>query len=324
MKNNYYYHSFDAWLKDLHGAKVQKIPLDANSGCPNRDGTISTGGCSFCNAQGSGSGLMNQGLGFTEQWQFWREQFAKSDRLKNTHLFLAYMQSFSNTYGSAKRLRLITNELQILKNIVGLAIGTRPDCVDEEKLEILSKLPWDNTWLEFGVQSMDDNTLKRISRGHDAECSKNAIIKAHEYGLKVCVHLMAGLPGESDADFLETVKKVCELPISGIKLHGLYVCKNTQLEQEFLNNTYVPMEKEVYIDLIVKALTIIPSHIVIHRISADPGREELIAPEWASQKGYIVNKIDEIFQLEGIWQGCKADVPEKNPYNKRHAVPTYE
>ena len=324
MKNSYHYHSFDAWLKALHGERVQKISLDANAGCPNRDGTISTGGCSFCDAQGAGSGLMNHGLNLTEQWQFWREQFVKSDRLKNTHSFLAYMQSFSNTYGSAKRLRIITSELQTLKNIVGLSLGTRPDCIDSEKLQILSKLPWENTWLEFGVQSMNDKTLKRISRGHDAQCSKDAIIKAHEHGLKVCAHLMAALPGENEDDFLKTVKTVCELPISGIKFHGLYVCKNTKIAQEFLNGTYVPMEKEVYIDLIAKALTIVPSHVVIHRLSADFTSDELIAPDWAKKKGYIMRSIDEILRLEGLWQGCKADVTTKNPYNKNNGTPVYE
>ena len=318
MKRNYHYYSFDTWLKAVHGEKVQKISLDANSGCPNRDGTISKKGCTFCDAQGSGSGLMSTGLSLLEQWQFWREKFAISDRLKHTHLFLAYMQSFSNTYGSARRLRLITNELQTLKNIVGLAIGTRPDCIDDEKLAILSKLPWDNTWLEFGVQSMHDKTLQRISRGHDAECSKQAIIKAHEHGLKVCVHLMAALPGETEDDFIETVKKVCELPISGIKLHGLYVCKGTEMENEFRNKTYVPMEKQNYAELIVKALTIIPSHIVIHRLCADFTGDALVAPEWASQKGSVLRQIDELLHIQGLWQGCKADAPNKNPFNEAH------
>lgn len=315
MKKYYHYQTFDAWLKKMHKEKVQKISLDANANCPNRDGTISKGGCTFCDAKGAGSGLMNHGLTLTEQWQFWREKFALSDRLKHTHLFMAYMQSFSNTYGSAKRLRVICNELQTLKDIVGVSMGTRPDCIDTEKLNILKRLPWQNTWLEFGVQSMHDKTLKRIARGHDVACSEQAILASHEHGLNVCVHLMAGLPGESEEDFLETVHKVCALPIDGIKMHGLYICQDTILEKEYLAGNYMPMEKETYLELIAKALQYIPSHIVMHRLCADFTDDSLVAPDWARRKGSVLRGIDEILHIEGKWQGCKADVPHINPYN---------
>lgn len=315
MKIHYHYHSFDAWLKNLHGEKVQKISLDAHAGCPNRDGTISMGGCTFCDAHGSGSGLMHQGLSLTEQWQFWREKFARSDRLKHTHLFMAYLQSFSNTYGSVKRLRTICNELQILKDIVGVSFGTRPDCIDKEKLAILKHLPWENTWLEFGIQSMHDKTLKRIARGHDVACAKKAVLDSHAHGIKVCAHLMAGLPDESEEDFLETVRQVCQLPISGIKMHGLYICQGTKLADEYHLGQYIPMEKQAYIELIAKAVTYIPSTVAIHRLCADFTQDTLIAPEWARHKGSVLRAIDEILHIEGKWQGCLADVPDKNPYN---------
>ena len=286
MKLHYLYFSFDAWLKLQHHAKVQKISLDAHMGCPNRDGTISHGGCIFCDALGSGSGLMEKGLTLKEQWKYWLDKFHASDRLKNTSHFLAYLQSFSNTYGTLDRLKKLTEELTCLDKCVGYSIGTRPDCVEDEKLTLLAELPFQTKWIEFGVQSMHDKTLERIRRGHSVACSVDAVKRSHEHGLTVCVHLMAGLPGETKTDFLETVQKVCELPIQGIKLHGLYICKNTQLAMEYDAHGYMPMEQEDYINLICDALCLIPSHIAVHRLTADcQDHEQLIAPEWAKRKG---------------------------------------
>lgn len=317
MKLHYLYYSFDAWLKNRHNAKVQKISLDAHFGCPNRDGTIQYGGCTFCNAAGSGSGLMQKGLSLSEQWQFWLDKFSCSDRLKNTQNFLAYMQSYSNTYGSLEKLRTVTDELQTLPKCVGFSIGTRPDCVDTEKLTLLASLPFQTKWIEFGVQSMHDKTLARIRRGHTAKCSADAIELASACGLNVCVHLMAGLPGESKEDFLKTVETVCRLPIQGIKLHGLYVCRNTSLADDYLAGTYIPMDQEAYINLICDALCLIPSRIAIHRLTADAqDSSELIAPDWAKLKGHVVRGIEGLLFQEGKWQGCRNDVPQKNPYTE--------
>lgn len=314
MKPHYLYYSFDAWLKNRHGAKVQKISLDGSFGCPNRDGTIQYGGCTFCNAEGSGSGLMQKGLSISDQWHYWLDKFAKSDRLKNTKNFLAYMQSYSNTYGSLEKLQNVTDMLRNLEKCVGFSIGTRPDCIDDEKLSLLSSLPFQTKWIEFGVQSMHDKTLDRIRRGHSAECSKKAVLLAHKHGLNVCVHLMAGLPGENKTDFLNTVQEVCELPIHGVKLHGLYVCKNTKLAEEYENGTYTPMQEEEYVSLICDALPLIPSHIAIHRLTADSQGDELIAPGWAKLKGHVVRNIESLLFQEGKWQGCQNDAPHENPF----------
>ncbi len=314
MKLHYLYYTFDAWLKNKHKAKVQKISLDAYAGCPNRDGTISYGGCTFCNADGSGSGLMKHGLSIQEQWKYWQDKFAKSDRLKNTKNFLAYLQSYSNTYGNIKKLQNIATSLIELQNCVGFSIGTRPDCIDEDKLSLLANLPFETKWIEFGIQSMNNTTLKFINRGHTAEISKEAILKSHQYNLNVCVHLMAGLPNETEEDFLKTVQEVCLLPIQGIKLHGLYVCKNTVLEKDYYNKLYTPLTQEKYVNLLCQALSIIPSHITIHRLTADPQGDELVAPEWAKLKGHIVREIESQLFHQGLWQGIKADVPNENPY----------
>ncbi len=300
------YLSFDAHLKQVFGQKVQKIPLDAGSSCPNRDGTLGTGGCVFCNAAGSGSGLFAS-MELHEQWRYWQDKFARSDRLKNTRLFLAYIQSFTNTYGPAERLRRIVSALNPLPGLAGLCIGTRPDCVDGEKLHILASAPWEETWIEFGVQSMNDATLRRINRGHDAACSAKAIEAAHEAGLKICVHLMAGLPGESPADFLETVKAVNALPIDGVKLHGLYVCRGSAISEDWAKGKYTPMTMEDYAETAAEALTLLRPDVIIHRLTGDPDRNELLAPDWASQKGSVVRRIEEILFHSGKRQG--SDLP---------------
>ena len=160
MKNIARYRTLDSWLRSRHGQKVQKIPLDAGSGCPNRDGTLGTGGCSFCNAEGSGSGRAHES--FDEQWDYWRGRLAKLPRTKNVKLFLGYIQSFTNTYGPASRLAALLRELEGLPDLIGACVGTRPDCVDEEKMALMAAVPWPEFWLEFGVQSCKDADRKSV------------------------------------------------------------------------------------------------------------------------------------------------------------------
>ena len=305
------YHGFDMWLRSRHGEKVQKIPLDAGSSCPNRDGTIGRGGCTFCNAIGSGSGVKGT---IAEQWTYWRQNFSKSDRLKHTRLFLGYLQAFTNTYGPPARLASLLDALEGLPGLAGVCVGTRPDCIDQEKLELLAARNWPELWLELGVQSCHDATLSRIHRGHDAKASKQAILLAAEYGIKVCAHLMAGLPGEKGGDFLESVRWLAGLPVEGVKLHGLYICRNTALESEWRQGLYLPLEQEEYALLTARALTLIPSTVVIHRLTGDPSPGELVAPEWALQKGQTVRTIDAIMEMNDWWQGKYADCPDANPW----------
>ena len=311
MKHSVRYHTLDAWLRSRHGEKVQKIPLDAGSSCPNRDGTLGVTGCTFCNAIGSGSGLGGRPL--AEQWEYWRTRFAASDRLKHTHLFLGYLQAFTNTYGPARRLARLLDELAALPGLVGVCVGTRPDCVDEEKMALLAAC----LWLELGVQSRHDATLTRIRRGHDAAASERAIRLAAAYGVKVCAHLMAGLPGETDEDFLDTVRWMAGLPIDGVKLHGLYVCRNTPLEEEWKAGLYRPGSQDGYVELVARALTLLPSGVVIHRLTGDPAPGELTAPDWALQKGQTIRKLDALLDSRDWWQGKQADAPNRNPWEKK-------
>lgn len=301
MKNRARYRTLDSWLKAGHGEKVQKIPLDAGSSCPNRDGTIARGGCCFCNALGSGHGRARQS--FAEQWEYWRERLARSPRTKNVRLFLGYIQSFTNTYGPASRLQKLLEELEGLPGLVGACIGTRPDCVDEEKMALMAAVPWREFWLELGVQSCHDTTLRRINRGHSAADAEKAIRLAADFGVRVCVHLMAGLPGESDEDFLDTVRWTASLPVQGVKLHNLYVPRGTALEREWQEGRYRPMEQEHYVELAARALTLLPPSAVVHRLSADPAPGELAAPDWAIDKGITVLNIDRLLAYNDWYQG---------------------
>ncbi|HJD97563.1 TIGR01212 family radical SAM protein [Mailhella massiliensis] len=306
------YLSLDCRLRALFGEKVQKIPLDAGSTCPNRDGTLSTGGCTFCNAEGSGTG--RAALGLRGQWEAWRERFARSPRTRHTRLFLAYLQSFTNTYGPASRLAALLEEISSLPCLAGACVGTRPDCIDREKLALLAALPFPEFWLEIGAQTCRDDTLARINRHHSAADTEQAVRLAADFGIPVCLHLMAGLPGESGKDFLQTVQWAATLPIRGVKLHNLYFPKGAAVEKERKEGRLTPLDQDEYAALAAKALTFLPSPVVIHRLCADPAPGELAAPPWALDKGGTLHLIRSTLEYNNWWQGKAADTPENNPF----------
>ncbi len=293
-------HLLATYLRLRFGARVQKVPLDAGFSCPNRDGTLSRGGCVFCNPRGSGSGLGEDGLTLEEQWTVWTGRYA---RTRNAGLFIAYLQSFSNTYGPIDKLRRVLGVLPTLPGIVGAAVGTRPDCVGNERLDMVAALPLPEVWLELGLQSAHDATLARINRGHDAATSERAVRDAAARGLRVCAHLIAGLPGESGDDFLATVDWVSRLPVHGVKFHGLYVCEGTALARQWRAGEYTPLEREAYADLIARALPRLRPEIVIQRLTGDPAGDELLAPDWANDKRATTARIHELLTQRDTWQG---------------------
>ena len=271
------WNSFSAYLRRLYGQRVQKIPLDAGATCPNRDGTLGREGCIFCNAAGSGTGL---GGPLAAQWDYWRAHFLAAGR---SSLFMAYLQSYSNTYGPLERLARLVDDIAALPDRAGLSVGTRPDCLDAEKAALLASLPGE-VWLELGVQTFHEATLRRIRRGHDVVCAERAIPLAAGAGLKVCVHLIAGLPGETDADFMASVRRLGELPVHGVKFHNLYVCQDTPLAEDFRAGRYVPMPQADYVRLMADTLDMLRPDILVHRLVADPAPGELLAPDWALEK----------------------------------------
>lgn len=294
------FYSLPAYFQQRFGHGVRKISLDAGSTCPNRDGTLSHTGCAFCNEQGSGNDLARTGLSLSgqyhEQWKIQRERRPNAK-------FMAYIQSFSNTYGPASRLQQMLETLRGLPDLVGVALGTRPDCLDEEKLELLRQAPAPEIWLDLGLQSMHERTLRRINRGHDAGSFAHWSTLAAERGIKVCAHVISGLPGEDAADFKQTLTFVNSLPVAGIKIHNLYVCRDTRLEQQWSAGALCLLSRQESLEWLVQGVTMLRPDIVIQRLNGDPSPEELVAPQWALDKAGILNEFRHILKKRNLWQG---------------------
>lgn len=285
-------------FRAIFGRRAKKIPLDAGSSCPNRDGTLSRGGCLFCNAAGSGTGLHLKGFGLRAQW----DQLTLPARRRGEAL-IAYLQSFSNTYGPPERLAALLAEMAALPDLAGICLGTRPDCLDAEKIRLLAAAPVSHVRLELGLQSASDATLARINRGHSAADFARASRAAAAAGLYVTAHVMAGLPGESVDDFLATVDFVAALPIAGIKLHNTLIVAGSGLADLYAAGGYVPMSRDDYSAAVVQAIARLPAQVAIERLNADPAPGELIAPAWAADKQGILRDINERLEREDIRQG---------------------
>ena len=294
------YNALSAYLRAKYGVRVRKIPLDAGSTCPNRDGFLSRSGCVFCNPSGSGTGLFHQGLSLADQWIFLTRRLKQ--KYKND-AFWAYLQSYSNTYGPLSRVRRLMGELAGLPGARLVGLGTRPDCLDEEKLRCIADWGFSEVWLDIGLQTANDRTLRRINRGHDFACFAKCVEQAHALGLLVCVHVMHGLPGESDADFLNTIAQVSQLPVTGIKFHNLFVAAGSGLEPIWRSGGYVPPGKDAYIDAVVTGLEMLRPDIIVHRLNADPQLGELLAPGWAGEKQDVLETLRRRMEAEDARQG---------------------
>lgn len=296
------YRDFNTYLKEIFKERVQKISLDAGLGCPNRDGTISHKGCIFCDQRGSGTGaFINQGLLIDEQ--IIRAKYFLRKRYK-ANKFIAYFQSFTNTYAPVSNLKSLYDQALAHKDVVGLSVATRPDCVDMDILTLLGSYQKDNlVWIEYGLQSAHDVTLKRINRGHDVACFERSVIMTHDCGLNICAHIILGLPGEDRQMMLQTARFLSDLPIQGIKIHLLYVVKETPLAELYNRREFRCLEQEEYVNLVVDFLELLPPDIVVQRLTGDPVRSELLAPLWAIEKPDNLKFIQETLERRNTWQG---------------------
>ncbi|QJT09948.1 TIGR01212 family radical SAM protein [Oceanidesulfovibrio marinus] len=297
------YTKLSAYFRSRFGTRAQKIPLDIGAGCPNRDGVVSTQGCIFCNLRGSGTGSWKQGLGLERQWAMWKTRF---DKRYADASYIAYLQSFSNTYMPVPVLRERLDEICTLPGIAGLAVGTRPDCLDDERLGLVAACRerlGDEIWLDLGLQSSNDATLVRINRGHDFTAWADTCVRAHDAGIKVCVHVVAGLPGEDASDVLRTVRDACALPVAGIKFHNLLVVRGSGMVPLWRRGAYEPLAREEYVDMLCQALPLVPAEVVIHRLHADPAPGELLAPAWAGEKHAVRNAIEKALEERDVRQG---------------------
>jgi hypothetical protein len=299
------YNDLNTYLRSLYGCRVQKITVDAGLSCPNRDGTLSTGGCIYCNARGSGTGAYARGLSVAEQLRQGKQGLFRRYKAKK---FLAYFQSFSNTYGPVKKLKLLYDEALAVEDIVGLSIGTRPDCVGQSVLELLQDYAQEYLiWVEYGLQSANDATLALVNRGHDTQCFKDAVRATVNRGIKICAHVILGLPNETGEDMLHTAKIISDLGIDGIKLHLLYVVKGTGLETLYRQGKFRCLEQQEYVDRVCDFLEHIPRHMVIQRLTGDPHPAELAAPLWSLKKSETLAQIRETLEKRDSWQGQKIE-----------------
>jgi len=299
MRQRYY--DFNTYLRSTFGCRVQKISLDAGLSCPNRDGRISTGGCIYCNARGSGTGAFAKGLSVVDQVIQGKRALKKRYKAKK---FIAYFQSFSNTYATVETLRHLYEQALSIDDVVGISIGTRPDCVDPPILELLQGYVKNYlVWIEYGLQSAHDSTLKQIHRGHDFKCFKHAVEKTKNRGIKICAHVILGLPDEEKSHMIETANAIGNMGIDGIKIHLLYVVKGTKLDQRYRAGQYRCLSQAEYVDIVCDFLEHLPKNMVIQRLTGDPHPGELVAPKWSLKKAETLRLIKEALEKRDSWQG---------------------
>jgi hypothetical protein len=295
------YRDYNTYLRSLFGCRVQKITVDTGLTCPNRDGTRGHGGCIYCNSRGSGTGAAQRGQTITVQLEA-AKAFLKQ-RYK-ARKFLAYFQSFSSTYGPLPKLQALYQEALAVPDVVGLAIGTRPDCVADELLDYLAELARTHLiWLEYGLQSAHDATLALVNRGHDVATFSSAVARTRKRDLPVCVHVILGLPGESRDDMLATARFLADQDIQGVKIHLLYVIEGTVLEHWYRQGRYQCLSCEEYVALVGDFLSLLPDSVVIQRLTGDPHPEELVAPQWALEKQTNLAAIHDHLERHDLFQG---------------------
>ena len=296
------YNQFSAYLKNKFGVKVYKITLDAGFSCPNRDGTISTGGCIFCDDGGSFSQAHSNLLSIEEQVE---TGIVNLTERFTAQKFMSYFQAFSNTYKPVNELEKIYKSALKNDKIVGISIGTRPDCVDDEKIKLISSFKDDYyTWIEYGLQSVHDKTLKRINRGHDYDCFLRAYEKTKEAGINVCVHVIFGL-WESPEEIMETAQELARLEVDGVKIHMLCALENTKLADMYQKGEISFMDEDEYVNLVCDFLEYLPKSTTIHRLAGNGFSKTLIAPKWLGAKFDCLNKIDREFIRRNSWQGSR-------------------
>lgn len=297
------YRLFSEHLKQRFGVRVHKISIDAGFGCPNRGGGRTGAGCLFCDPGGSGAVGIDWRLGVAEQLEAGKEVMTRKYRAGK---FLAYFQPFSNTFAPPDQLRALYDEALAVADVVGLAVGTRPDCLDTAVLDLLADYHRRTYfWLELGLQSAHDRTLAFLNRGHDYACFLRAYEAAKTRGLQVCVHLIIGLPGESRDDLLATVAELARLRVDGVKLHLLHVLDGTPLGELYRRGEIEVLAQADYVGLVVDVLERLPATTLIHRLTGDGPRATLLAPLWSLNKWEVLNAIDSELARRGSVQGCR-------------------
>lgn len=297
-----HFYSLNQFLRERHGEKVIKLSIDGGFTCPNRDGRISSKGCLFCSEQGSGDFTPSHKGAITNQLTSAIDLLSK--KWSSSQKYIAYFQSFTNTYAPLEELKQKYEEALSYPGVVGLAIATRPDCLDDEIIAYLAELSKrTHLWVELGLQTIHEKTAKIINRGYPLSCFEEAIKKLSAHQIETVVHLIIGLPHESTEDILESVDYISQLPLQGIKLHMLHILSNAPLGEYYLSNPFPLLSKDEYIELIAKILERIPKNFVIHRLTGDGPAAHLIGPLWTKNKKQVLNEMNHYFKIHDIYQG---------------------
>ena len=297
-----YFFSFNTYLRNKFGRRVQRLSLNAGFTCPNRDGKISREGCIYCNDEGF-SPFARTRLSLEQQI---RQSIIYARNRYKAEKFIAYFQNATNTYAPLDKLKKAYNTIREFPDIVGLYISTRPDCVDEKRLDLIASFRKDyEVWIEYGLQSAHDRTLKFINRGHIFHDFVKAAEMAVERKIKVGAHVILGLPGETQADILSTAQKLAKMPVSGIKFHMLHVLKDTKLERYYNEGKIKLLSFNKYVECVCDFLETISPVCVIFRIISDAKDDFLIAPKWINRKSEVINAVNNEFKRRGTKQGSR-------------------
>lgn len=295
------YHSLNYFLRDKFGEKVFKVSLDGGFSCPNRDGKISKGGCLFCSERGSGDFAGDREFSISKQFADVKNMM--SNKWKNGK-YIAYFQAYTNTYAPIEVLRKKYEEALSQEGVVAMAIATRPDCLENDVLDLLDEINKKvYLWIELGLQTSNDESAKRINRGYNLNVFENAMKKLKERNIDVVVHDILGLPGESKEDMINTINYIAHSGAKGVKFHLLHLMKQTPLVKVYEKGNLEFLSQEDYIELITKGISMLPEDMVVHRLTGDAPRELLIGPMWSLKKWEVLNSIDKTLEENDLWQG---------------------
>lgn len=301
MENRKRYNSLDNYFKNTFGEKIYKVSLDGGFTCPNRDGTLSTKGCIFCSERGSGDFAGSRGKSINDQIE---EQLKLIERKFPTGKVIAYFQNFTNTYGEVEYLRKIYYEALSHPRVMGLAIATRPDCLQDEIIELLDEINKKHfLWVELGLQTINEEVAKIINRQYSLSTYIEAAEKLNSKNIKFVTHIIIGLPHEKEDDPLNTAIFSEKCGTWGVKIHLLHIIKNTRLEEFYNTNEIKIQKKEEYVKKTVKILENLSYNIVIHRLTGDGNKETLISPLWSLNKRDVLNSIEKELKNQNIYQG---------------------
>lgn len=304
------YNDYGSWMRRRFPFRVQKISIDAGFTCPNRDGSIGFGGCTYCNNQTFSPAYCGRKKTIAQQLSEGKEFFS---RKYPSMKYMAYFQSFTNTYASLSHLRTVYEEALAQEDVIGLVIGTRPDCVSDELLDYLAELNRQTTVIvEYGIESTNEATLRRINRGHSFECSREAIVRTHQRGLLTGGHIILGLPGENEAEILQQAATLSALPLDILKMHQLQVIRGTRMAQEFEEHPFRLFTPQEYIRLIAEYLRRLRTSLVVERFVSQSPANLLIAPHWGLKNHEFTNLLVNYMKANGLRQGQLASNDSKD------------